>query len=297
MSTTTQERTNPQDEAKKIWDELDAEEIGSDPVTAERTATDEQLEQASRQAPAGQQPAPAAGTQQQDAPSPDQQALLDRISGLESSLNQATQRLRNAEGHIGGLNSQLKQQLQTAHQVANQGGDAPSAKQLADAQRSTKAMENLRRDYPEFAEAMDAALEERLQDVVKRFPQPPPPVQAQPSVTADDLNRLQSEFTVEVRHPGWKETVTQPVFRGWLERQPREVQMLAASVSPQDAVRLLDLYADGTKTSAATRTQRLSSAAAIPSGRSGSATRTKPVEDMSAQEYWRYLDELDRQKR
>lgn len=296
MSTTTQERINPQAEAKKIWDELDAEETAS-PVTAERTATDEQLEQASSQALAEQQPAPEAGTQQQDAPSPDQQALMDRIAGLESALNQTTQRLRNAEGHIGGLNSQLKQQLQTAHQVTAHGGEAPSAKQIAEAQKSSKAMENLRRDYPEFAEAMDAALEERLQEVVKRIPQQPPPVQAQPSVTADDLNRLQSEFAVEVRHPGWKETVTQPVFRGWLERQPREVQMLAASASPQDAVRLLDLYADGTKTSAATRTQRLSAAAAIPSGRSGSATRTKAVEDMTPQEYWRYLDELDRQKR
>jgi hypothetical protein len=297
MSTTTQERINPQAEAKKIWDELDAEEIGSVPVTAERTATDEQLEQASSQAPAERQPAPEAGTQQQDAPSPDQQALMDRIAGLESALNQTTQRLRNAEGHIGGLNRQLKQQLQTAHQVTAHGGEAPSAKQIAEAQKSSKAMENLRRDYPEFAEAMDAALEERLQEVVKRIPQQPQPVQAQPSVTADDLNRLQSEFAVEVRHPGWKETVTQPVFRGWLERQPREVQMLAASASPQDAVRLLDLYADGTKTSAATRTQRLSAAAAIPSGRSGSATRTKAVEDMTPQEYWRYLDELDRQKR
>lgn len=295
MSTNTQERINPQDEAKKIWDELDAEETAS-PVTAERTATDEQLEQASSQLPAEQQPAPAAGTQQQDAPSPDQQALLDRIAGLESALNQTTQRLRNAEGHIGGLNSQLKQQLQTAHQVTAQGGDAPTAKQIAEAQKSSKAMENLRRDYPEFAEAMDAALEERLQEVVKRIPQPQP-VQMQPSVTTADLNRLQSEFAVEVRHPGWKDTVTQPVFRGWLERQPREVQMLAASESPQDAVRLLDLYADGTKTSAATRTQRLSAAAAIPSGRSGSGTRAKPVEDMTPDEYWRYLDELDRQKR
>lgn len=296
MSTNTQERTNPQDEAKKIWDELDAEETAS-PVTAERTATDEQLEQASSQALAEQQPAPEAGTQQQETASPDQQTLLDRIAGLESALNQTTQRLRNAEGHIGGLNSRLQQQLQTAHQVTAQGGDAPSAKQIAEAQKSTKAMENLRRDYPEFAEAMDAALEERLQEVVKRIPQQPQPVQAQPSVTADDLNRLQAEFAVEVRHPGWKDTVMQPVFRGWLERQPREVQMLAASASPQDAVRLLDLYADGTKTSAATRTQRLSAAAAIPSGRSGSATRTKAVEDMTPQEYWRYLDELDRQKR
>lgn len=293
---TAQETVNPNEEAKKIWDALDAEEIGGDPVTAERTATDEQLEQASSQAPAERQPAPEAGNQQQDAPSPEQQALLDRISGLESALNQTTQRLRNAEGHIGGLNSQLKQQLHTAHQVTSQGGDAPSAKQIAEAQKSSKAMDALKSDYPEFAEAMDAALEERIQDLVRRM-SVPQPVQAQPSVTAEDLSRLQSEFAVEVRHPGWKETVTQPVFRGWLERQPREVQMLAASVSPQDAVRLLDLYSDGTKTSAAQRTQRLSSAAAIPSGRSGSNTRTKPVEEMSKQEYWRYLDEVERQKR
>jgi hypothetical protein len=291
---TTQERTNPNDAAKDIWLELDAQEAGDSPPSDERAATDEQLEQASRQDPVVRQPAPVAGDKQQDQSSPEHQALLDRIAGLESTLNQATQRLRNAEGHIGGLNSQLKQQLQSAHQVTAQGGDAPTAKQLVEAQKSTKAMEALRRDYPEFAEAMGAVLEEQMQEVAKRIPQP---TQAQPSITAADLSQLRAEVEVEVRHPGWKDTVSQPVFRGWLGRQPREVQMLAASESPQDATRLLDLYFDGTKTSSAQRTQRLSSAAAIPSGRSGVSARAKPIEEMSGQEYWAYLDELEKHKR
>lgn len=84
---------------------------------------------------------------------------------------------------------------------------------------------------------------------------------------------------------------------GWLQRQPREVQMLAASESPQDAVRLLDLHTEATSSASTQRTQRLNSAAAIPSGRSGANVRQKAVEDMTPDEYWRYLDELDRQKR
>jgi hypothetical protein len=73
--------------------------------------------------------------------------------------------------------------------------------------------------------------------------------------------------------------------------------MLAASESPQDAVRLLDIHAEASKSATSQRTQRLNSAAALPSGRSGGNVRQKAVEDMSPEEYWRYLDEIDRQKR
>ena len=112
----------------------------------------------------------------------------------------------------------------------------------------------------------------------------------------DEIARLRSEMAVEIRHPGWQERVRTPEFVGWLQRQNREVQLLAASESPQDAVRLLDLHTEALGTASTQRTQRLNSAAALPTGRGGGNTRTKPVEEMSPQEYWRYLDELDRQK-
>ena len=73
--------------------------------------------------------------------------------------------------------------------------------------------------------------------------------------------------------------------------------MLATSESPQDAVRLLDLHSNAVNSSASQRTQRLNSAAAIPSRRPGANVRQKAVDDMTPEEYWRYLDELDRQKR
>lgn len=293
-----QEKANPQDEAQKIWEQLDAEEAGhAQPPTDDEAPKGEEAGTEQAAAPGNAPAAPAdAGTETGQEPD-EGQVLKDKITGLENMLTQVTQRLRHAEGHIGGLNSQLKQQLQAAQQVATKGGEAPTAKEIRDAQANPEAMESLKRDYPEFASAMESALNERLSALEQRLQTAQPQMPQQPSVTPDQIHRMRSELQVEVRHPGWLDRVRTPEFQGWLTRQPREVQMLAASESPQDAIRLLDLHNDAAKSATSQRTQRLSAAAAIPSGRSGSNTRGKAVEDMTPEEYWRYLDELDRQKR
>lgn len=290
-----QEKVNPQEEAQKIWEQLDAEEDGNSPqdddsLNGENPATEQTADRANAPAESAD-----AGTGAGQEPA-SEQGMLDKITGLETMLSQVTQRLRNAEGHIGGLNGQLKQQLQAAKQVATTGGEAPTAKEIRAAQANPEAMDSLKRDYPEFAGAMESALNERLSVLEQRLQTAQPQMQ-QPSVTNEQIDRMRSEFQVEVRHPGWLDRVSTPDFQGWLHRQPREVQMLAASESPQDAIRLLDLHGDAVKSVSTQRTQRLSSAASIPTGRSGSNTRGKAVEDMTPQEYWRYLDEIEKQKR
>ena len=294
---TAQETINPQDEAQKIWDQLEAEDAGRAPESNQLEQDQEQLStpaEPTEQAPAAQ--ATDAATPGEETAPTREQMLMDKLSGLEAMLGQVTQRLRNAEGHIGGLGSQLRQQQQLAAQVTARGGDAPSATEIRDAQKSPEAMARLKADYPEFAEAMESALNERLSQLEHKLKQVQQPVQQQPGVTPQEIHRLRSEMAVEIRHPGWQDRVKTPEFVGWLKRQNREVQMLAASESPQDAVRLLDLHSEATRSATSQRTQRLSSAAAIPSGRSGANARQKAVEDMAPEEYWRYLDELDRNK-
>lgn len=290
-----QEAVNQQNEAKKIWDELDQEDDGLRSSLPDNDSSAEPAAAAgtTAQAPANKADANTAG--EETAPT-SEQILLDKISGLETMLSQVTQRLRNAEGHIGGLGSQLKQQLQAAQQVSSKGGDAPTATEIRDAQRNPEAMARLKADYPEFADAMESALNERLSSLEQRLAQQQQPQQPA-GISVEEITKLRSEMTVEVRHPGWQDRVRTTEFMGWLQRQPREVQMLAASESPQDAIRLLDLHDDAMKASSSQRTQRLNSAAAIPSGRSGANVRQKAVDDMSPEEYWRYLDEMDRQKR
>ena len=290
-----QEKSNQQDEAKKIWDQLEAEDSGrAQPESSNDDSPEPQLAQAN---PADPAPANLADARKGggEVAQPGEQALMDKISGLESMLGQVTQRLRNAEGHIGGLNSQLKQQVQTAQQVTARGGEAPTAGEIRAAQANPEKMNALKRDYPEFADAMESALNERLSALEQRLATQQQPAR-QPGVSHAEIANLRSEMAVEVRHPGWKDRVQTPEFVGWLRRQSREVQMLAASDSPQDAVRLLDLHGDASTSATSQRTQRLASAAAIPSGRSGSNTRAKAVEDMTPQEYWAYLDQLDKQK-
>ena len=288
-----QETVNTAEEAKRLWDQLEAEDGGS----ATPASTLEEETDATGPAPAATRNADAADATKgpgDDAAPVGEQVLLDRIAGMETMLSQLTSRLRNAEGHIGGLGSQLKQQLQTAQQVTAKGGDAPTAGEIRDAQRNPEAMARLKTDYPEFAEAMESALNERLSVLEQRISQQAAPTS---SVTPAEISKLRAEVAVEVRHPGWQSVVQEPVFHGWLQRQPREVQMLAASESPQDAIRLLDLYGDSGKNVTAQRTQRLNAASAIPTGRSGASARQKAVDDMTPEEYWRYLDDLDRQKR
>lgn len=290
-----QETTNQQDEAQKIWNQLDAEDAGK-----AQPGSDNQEEIAGGSAVPADDNLPAPAGNPADASSvgdvaanAHEQMLMDKINGLESMLGQVTQRLRNAEGHIGGLGSQLKQQQQVAQQVTAKGGDAPSAGEIRAAQNNPRAMAQLKEDYPEFADAMESALNERLGALEQRLRQQPAQVQG---VSHEEMIRMRSEIAVEMRHPGWQDRVRTGEFMGWLQRQPREVQMLAASESPQDAVRLLDLHSEAVSAATSTRNQRLSSAAAIPSGRSGANTRSKAVEDMSPEEYWAYLDQLDKQK-
>lgn len=291
-----QDQVNPQDEAQKIWEQLDAEEQGRAPAAASEPLTQDPAPEANPTDAAPAEQAGALPVSEEEAQT-GEQVLMDKIAGLEQMLSQVTQRLRNAEGHIGGLGSQLKQQQQVAAQVAARGGDAPTATEIRDAQRNPEAMARLKADYPEFADAMESALNERLGSLEQQLKQQLQQQPAQPGVTQQEIANLRSEMYVEVKHPGWQDRVRTPEFMGWLQRQPREVQMLAASESPQDAVRLLDLHNDAVKSSASQRTQRLNSAAAIPSGRSGTGVRQKAVDDMTPEEYWRYLDELDRQKR
>jgi len=172
--------TASQEDAQKIWEQLDAEESGRAPAAdAEPPANDAPASASTDPAPAANHNAdPADATKGGDAAAPTgDQVLLDKIAGLETMLSQVTQRLRNAEGHIGGLGSQLKQQLQTAQQVSAKGGDAPTATEIRDAQRNPEAMARLKSDYPEFAEAMESALNERLSSLEQRLAQQQQPTE------------------------------------------------------------------------------------------------------------------------
>lgn len=291
--------TNAQDEAKRLWDQFDAEDNAGQPAAADQSDVVEDADPI----PAGTAKA-APGQKEEQTPAPDEddpKVLRNKLAGLEAIISQMNGRLRNAEGHIGGLNSQVKQQLDAAKTVAAAGASAPSAKEIRAAQDSPQAMAELEREYPEFAKALmpalDAHLNSRMAELETRLPKQSEP--ATPGLTKADLDAALAEQRIEFKHAGWKKTVATAEFTGWMQTVPREVRLLAGSDDEADAVRLLDLYteAKGTAPSPATlqKMQRQASAAALPTGQRAAA-RTKNVDDMTPQEFWAYQDQLDKQK-
>lgn len=278
--------TSNQEEAKKIWEQLEAEDNG----TAEPAAPAEEKTQEPDTAQA------VSESHESEVTEDDPKVLRDKLAGMESIITQLSTRLRNAEGHIGGLNSQVKQQLEAAKQVKAAGADAPSTGEIRAAQASPEAMAELERDYPEFAKALRPAIEATLSQRMSEFEKRIPQSQAQPTgdfASKQEIEAFKAELRVESKHPGWQEIVAKPEFAGWLQQGPRELQMLAGSNNPIDAIRLLDLYSEARKPSSPS--QRNASAAALPTG-TRSAVRTKNVDEMSPKEYWAFLDSQDKLK-
>lgn len=312
---TTEASQTTEKTKEQLWAEMDQSEGIKPPATAQ--ATDEQLEQAAALAPQNQTAATDQGAADKAAPQGDAgqaaateadpfanvpSAVKDRLIGLESLVTQLGTRLRNAEGHIGGLNHQLKEQLSAAKQATAGGHSAPTAAEIAAVQGNDSALTKLKSEYPEFGAALEKVLDERAPQRAAKQPQAAAPAPAGEPDVREILSRVDAQgdalyrkVAVEVSHPGWQSTVKTPAFIGWLQQQPREVQMLAASDEPQDAIRLLNLH-KGSSQGATTRQQRLDAAAALPQGRVSGA-KPKAIEQMTKAEYWTYLDNLDKQQR
>jgi hypothetical protein len=280
--------TNQQEEAQRIWEELDAKDAGQpEPKPDTETTTAVTAEEAATQTPNEVQPEQV---QNEDDPA----ALRNKIAGLEVIVNQLQGRVRNTEGHIGGLSSQLKGQIEAARAVQKSGGDAPSAKAIQAAQGDPVELQKLQEEYPEFAKvlapAIDAAVAQRMSSIDTNKNDS----QILDAVRAEN-ERFKAFMEVEFAHRGWQAEVKKPEFQGWIDKAPREVRMLAESPEPADAVRLLDLFKESQKAQATPQTKGISTASALPAGRNSGA-RTKSVNDMTPQEYWAYLDQLDKQK-
>lgn len=233
--------------------------------------------------------------------------LHPAIKAKLESQDLLAERLRKAEGHIGGLSSENKRintELAAAKAAAAAVTQAPSQTQVAKAQLSTEKWDQLKTDFPEWADALEERLGNTAQpdlDGLRNQIRD----ELTPQLTTDISTRLKAEIAAEtegrlvnIAHRGWKDTVKTPDFQTWYGQQPQHVQALGASPTAEDAITLLDHYRAQTanKPNAATikasRQQRMQEAATLAKGNS-SMTPVKSTDDMSPEEYWAHLARQD----
>lgn len=185
------------------------------------------------------------------------------------------------------------QQARTAQQsVAPQ--EAPTQGQMAAAAKNPEKWEQLKADFPEWAGAMEEYVAVKLGSVRPQQAGLTPEqvagyVQQQVAQTKAEMARALEEARIEGRYENWRDTVNTTDFAQWFTVQSPEVRALADSAAARDAIRMLDLFHEAKKHSAADiKQERGARLAAAATTRPGQTPPPKTLDGMSPAELWNY---------
>lgn len=184
------------------------------------------------------------------------QEQAEEPDALDQLENRLSTRMRNLEGHLGGLKSQLQQMMTSAKaDVTDEGTAAPTKAQIAEASQDREKLDELRDLYPEWADALDqevSLLEGRLAGKVQQVDtnalrEYAQQTAAQAAQEARQLGRL--DAMAERRFEAgkwptadWETTLGTDEWASWLESQDEETQNLAFSPKASESVKLMDKY-------------------------------------------------------
>lgn len=242
------------------------------------------VEQASEQTPAAETTTEPATP----ALDPALQAKLAEFDKMAALFPQLVNELNAAKGRIG--------KMQSDWDKARAAAEQPSQTQIAAAAKDPERWAELKKDFPEWGDAITDFVDSRLGSVAGgKGPTAEEIEQLVAQRTAGATAQLEAAFNeklVTMRHPGWKDTVKTDDFKTWFEAQDAATKALAESTDGLDAIRMLDLFVEAKKKPVtAVREERQSrlAAAATPARPAQAGSVTKSFDEMTPQEQWNHL--------
>lgn len=265
------------EEAQKVWDE-EALAMTADPV----------------------EPAPEPEPKPEPTPEPQPEPPADPFAGLPEAvklklaeideLKKANEDLRHhvrtTEGRVAAWQREREQQRQQA------AVSAPSTSEVAKAAGDLEKWEQLKKDFPEWADAMEEYVSAKVGSSVSgvptdQFTQLLEERTAQ--IRAENQEAL--EYTkLDIRYPDWRDEVKSQKFLNWIPAQPVSVYNLIDSPKAVDAIRLMDLYYAAQKAPATEeiRSQRRATIEKAVSTKPGTSRVSKTIDSMTPEELWKY---------
>ena len=164
---------------------------------------------------------------------PDLQKQFEEMSGRLNALSAIEERLKQTERRIGSMQNEFH----AAKIAATEQSNAPTASEMADAAKEKADWDELKEDYPEWADAIEKKLAATSAEVAKAIPK-----------VSDLRDGLVSTEVFEQRllsfkHPDWKQTVKKPEYQEWLKTQPNDLQHKHYNgKTADDAVLVLDRF-------------------------------------------------------
>ena len=216
-------------------------------------------------------------------------ALRKQLQMLAEAQENIINRIKTTEGRVGSIQSELAKK---AASETRRGGDAaPTQRQIDGASGDSSKWDELRDDFPEWAEA----LEEKLGDIDRRFAPKTDVESLQASIQKqieDRINQERELIIVKSRHPRFEQVVKSPEFNLWLDGKP-ELTDKRNSPYAADAIDVLDAWeayraapkksAEDLKRERRQRLERSTAVGGVPQ------PPTKSVSDMTNEEYRQYI--------
>ena len=219
-------------------------------------------------------------------------AKLAEIDQIKDANAQLLHHVRSAEGRVAAMQREFEQARMAQQQVAP--NEAPSQQAIARAAANPEKWEQLKSDFPEWAEAMEGYVGAQLASL--QVPQGLRPeevaifVRQQIDATKAEMNRLVEEAKIEGKYEDWRDVVNTSDFASWYAVQKPEIKALAESNNARDAIKMLDMFHEAKARPADAirqeRGARLAAAAAPTKG--ASAPPPKSLDSMTAEELWNY---------
>lgn len=213
--------------------------------------------------------------------------VLERLEAQDALIKKLSQDLKMASGRV----SKIQGELDAGRAAAKAVKDAPTADQQAAAAIDPAKWTALKEEFPEWTDAMDSRISERLAAATKNLQ---PAASGQP-VDVDEVIRKREIQRVLRKHKDFEDVRRSEDFATWRATQPPEVNALGASELAEDAIEMMDLFKASKVAPAeakpeieadalqAARAQRLR-AAAGPAPRQTQATKTGG--ELTPQEIW-----------
>jgi hypothetical protein len=213
---------------------------------------------------------PAAGEQDED-------PVTKRFSALE-------QQLKRAEGRIAAMQ---RDQAAAAKKATEKSDDAPSQSQQAAALKDPEKWAALKKEFPEWGEAINDFLTANLPKGGLTEDQVAAQVEARLEAKAAERESQR----IERVHPSWTDTVKSEEFIAWRKAQDERVNALGASPFAEDAIEMLDLFEKRNEKPAPVKdlkTERANRLAAAATTQRAHRSTPTPKDDneLTAKEIW-----------
>jgi hypothetical protein len=216
-------------------------------------------------------------------------AMFDSMQSKVSVLDETQARLKQAESRLGAMTNEFY----AAKKAAESASIAPTKAQLEEAAKSDESWEELRGEFPEWADATDkrmntkiAALRKELSGVDKTAAVQEKVAQIEASMKNTAPMEIQKAI-VSFFHPDWEKAIATPEWNSWLKEQPAELKGKITSDKAADAVAVLDAFKKTqgvTKTAAEIAEERKKRVRASVNPQGGKAIPTKSESDMNEAE-------------